>query len=70
MGLKDHFKSAGDVAYADVMREPGGRSKGCGIVEFTNSRDAQNAIATMHNTELDGRLIFVREDREEGSGRN
>jgi len=66
--LKDHFKSAGNVLHADVMLEPGTtRSKGCGLVTFANARDAANAIQTLHDTELNGRLIFVREDRESGA---
>eukprot|EP00316_Scyphosphaera_apsteinii_P024380 CAMPEP_0119344092 /NCGR_PEP_ID=MMETSP1333-20130426/106791_1 /TAXON_ID=418940 /ORGANISM="Scyphosphaera apsteinii, Strain RCC1455" /LENGTH=325 /DNA_ID=CAMNT_0007356515 /DNA_START=34 /DNA_END=1012 /DNA_ORIENTATION=+ len=63
--LKDHFKAAGDVVHADVMSEPGtGRSKGCGLVVFSNARDAQKAITMLHDTDLLGRPIFVREDRE------
>jgi len=66
--LKDHFKTIGPVLHADVMLEPGTtRSKGCGLVTFQNSRDAANAIAQLHDTELKGRLIFVREDREGGN---
>ena len=65
--LKDHFKSAGNVERADVMMEPGTtRSKGCGIVTFATAEEAAHAIATLHDTELMGRLIFVREDRESG----
>ena len=65
--LKDHFKSVGPVSHAHVMKEPGTtRSKGCGIVTYTNPADAAKAIATLHDTELMGRLIFVREDRESG----
>lgn len=62
--LKDHMRQAGDVAHADVLKEANGRSKGCGIVEYSNIRDANNAILTLNDTELKGRLIFVREDRE------
>ena len=67
--LKDHFKQVGQVAHADVMLENGStRSKGCGIVTFNNAKDAANAIATMTDTDLKGRMIFVREDREAGNG--
>ena len=67
--LKDHFKTIGNVLHADVMLEPGTtRSKGCGLVTFQNARDAATAIAQLHDTELKGRLIFVREDREGGAG--
>ena len=65
--LKDHFRQAGDVLHADVMMEAGtGRSKGCGIVTFGSARDAAKAINTLRDTEIKGRPIFVREDREAG----
>ena len=66
--LKDHFKQCGHVISADVMQEGPGRSKGCGIVVFADERDAQRAIAELNETELKGRNIFVREDREVGGG--
>ena len=66
--LKDHFKSAGNVLHADVMMGQDGRSKGCGLVTFASARDAQTAINMLHDTELSGRPIFVREDREAGKG--
>ena len=63
-GLKDHFRQAGEVLHADVLHEPSGRSKGCGLVSFASAAEAAHAIATLSETELDGRAIFVREDRE------
>ena len=66
--LKDHMREAGDVLHAEVITEANGRSKGCGIVEYATEEDAQEAISTLNDTELKGRMIFVREDRETGSG--
>jgi len=66
--LKDHMRQAGEVAYAEVMSESDGRSKGCGIVEFASAEEAQEAISTLTDSELKGRMIFVREDRETASG--
>ena len=63
--LKDHFASAGNVVYADVMSDETGRSKGCGIVEFERPDEALRAIGTMSNTNIGGRNISVREDRED-----
>ena len=66
--LKDHFKTIGPVLNADVMQEPDGRSKGCGLVTFQNARDATRAINELHDTEINGRNIFVREDRDAPGG--
>ena len=62
--LKDVFSKVGDVVRADVWTKPDGRSKGCGIVEFETAADATRAIAELHDYELDGRPMNVREDRE------
>jgi len=62
--LKDYFKQCGHVVRADVMTGSDGRSKGCGLVEFETPEQAMTAIATLNDTELKGRPIFVREDRE------
>jgi RNA recognition motif-containing protein len=64
--LKDHFKEHGfDPVRVDVLTTPNGRSRGCGIVSFNTSDEAQDAIAKMHDTQLHSRKIFVREDREQ-----
>ena len=66
--LKDLCKEVGTVLHADVMMEDDGRSKGCGLVKFATASEARRAIAELHDTELDGRKIFVREDRETAGG--
>ena len=66
--LKDHMRQAGEVLHAEVITEYNGRSKGCGIVEFATEEAAQEAISTLTDTELRGRMIFVREDRESSQG--
>ena len=57
--LKDHMSQCGDVEYADV-------GKGWGLVRFARRGDAENAMDELTETDLDGRKIFVREDREGG----
>ena len=42
-----------------------GRSKGWGIVEFETPEQALNAVGKFNGTELAGRNIIVREDRED-----
>ena len=65
--LKDHMRQAGEVVHAEVITEHTGRSKGCGIVEYATEEEAREAIATLTDTDLKGRMIFVREDRESSS---
>ncbi|KAJ3202311.1 hypothetical protein HDU82_007447 [Entophlyctis luteolus] len=62
--LKDYMRQAGDVVFADVLTLPGGRSKGCGVVEFATAEEAARAIRELNDTPLMGRQVFVREDRE------
>mmetsp|Transcript_25887 Transcript_25887/g.36302 ORF Transcript_25887/g.36302 Transcript_25887/m.36302 type:complete len:502 (+) Transcript_25887:82-1587(+) len=66
--LKDHMRAAGEVVHAEVITEANGRSKGCGVVEFATDDEAQEAVKTLTDTDLKGRMIFVREDRETSSG--
>lgn len=61
--LKDHMRTAGNVAYVDIFQGPDGRSKGCALVEFSSPEDAAKAIKELNDTTLDGRPIFIREDR-------
>lgn len=56
---------AGNVKFVDLFQEPGGRSKGCAVVEYETAQEAHAATRDLHDTDLMGRLIFVREDREE-----
>lgn len=64
--LKDHFRPVGQIVHADIFRDQGGRSKGSGIVEFDNPGAANRAIKSQNDSELKGRRIFVREDRDSG----
>ncbi|KAK8131000.1 hypothetical protein PG984_007438 [Apiospora sp. TS-2023a] len=61
--LKDFMRQAGEVLFADVLLLPNGMSKGCGIVEYATRDQAQNAVATLSNQNLMGRLVYVREVR-------
>ncbi|KAI8812370.1 hypothetical protein BJ742DRAFT_673974 [Cladochytrium replicatum] len=62
--LKDFMRKAGEVVYADVLTQPSGRSKGCGVVEYSTPEEAQRAIRELNDTQLLNRPVFIREDRE------
>mmetsp|Transcript_6413 Transcript_6413/g.13136 ORF Transcript_6413/g.13136 Transcript_6413/m.13136 type:complete len:267 (-) Transcript_6413:139-939(-) len=65
--LKDHFSSAGTVTYTKILVDknkgkgkganPDGWSKGLGMVEFSTPEEAQIALASLHGSELKGRVI-------------
>ncbi|KAE9409344.1 RNA-binding domain-containing protein [Gymnopus androsaceus JB14] len=59
--------AAGEVLFAEVLVTPMGVSKGCGIVEFANSEDAQRAVRELSEMTLLGRPVYIREDRENES---
>ena len=50
------------VVRANIKERADGKPAGFGLVEYASAEDAENAIATMTDSELDGRQIFVRED--------
>ena len=63
-GLKSVFGSAGNVVSANIITDrESGRSKGFGFVEMSTDEEAQNAIASLHGTEVEGRAITVAEAR-------
>lgn len=63
--LKDHMRGAGgQVEYVKIMQDFDGRSKGFGVCEFTSRQDAQDAIEQLDNSDLQGRQIGLRADRD------
>jgi len=66
--LKDFCKEIGDVDHCEVLEYQDGRKTGSGIVTFRYAEDAERAIDDLYDQELDGRPIFIREDREGGRG--
>ena len=65
--LKDHFRVAGEVAYASVSTDrQTGEPKGCGIVEFESVKESNNAIKIMRDHPLHGKHdLYVRRDVQE-----
>ncbi|KAI0036896.1 hypothetical protein K488DRAFT_40174, partial [Vararia minispora EC-137] len=58
--LRDAFSQFGNVLDSIVMRDRGtGRSRGFGFVTYGSEQEAQAAIGTMNEQELDGRRIKV-----------
>ncbi|TPX61037.1 hypothetical protein PhCBS80983_g01376 [Powellomyces hirtus] len=54
--LKDLMRKAGQVVYADVERD------GKGVVEFSTSKDVDEALRLFDNFEYRGNTITIRED--------
>ncbi|KAJ3071249.1 hypothetical protein HDU98_005630 [Podochytrium sp. JEL0797] len=50
--LKDYMRKCGEVIFADVLTMPGGRSKGCGVVEYATAEEADRAIRELNDTPL------------------
>lgn len=59
--LEAAFATFGQVTSCKIVRDKEtGRSKGYGFIEMPNDDEANNAIATLHEKELDGRTIVVK----------
>lgn len=69
--LNGLFSPYGTVGSAKILREKHtDRSKGFGFVEMPNDDEAKDAIASLNDSEVQGRKIVVNESipRPEGSG--
>ena len=68
--MKDHLKQFGSgLKHVDVASNDQGRSKGYAIAEYDSVEEATAVIEAANDTELNGRTIFVREDKEAGKDR-
>ncbi|MBU0507715.1 RNA-binding protein [bacterium] len=62
--LRAAFEEFGTVErVAIIVDRLTGRSRGFGFVEMPNDEDAKTAIAGLHDRELNGRKLLVREAR-------
>lgn len=62
--LEQAFAEFGSVSRATVVSDrETGRSKGFGFVEMANAGEAQSAIESLNEQDLDGRQIKVNEAR-------
>jgi RNA recognition motif-containing protein len=60
--LQEIFAAHGTVESANVIADKfTGQSRGFGFVEMRSSSEAQNAIASLNGTQLDGRTLVVNE---------
>eukprot|EP00747_Dinoflagellata_sp_TGD_P097329 gnl/TRDRNA2_/TRDRNA2_167105_c0_seq2.p1 gnl/TRDRNA2_/TRDRNA2_167105_c0~~gnl/TRDRNA2_/TRDRNA2_167105_c0_seq2.p1 ORF type:complete len:120 (-),score=24.34 gnl/TRDRNA2_/TRDRNA2_167105_c0_seq2:428-787(-) len=60
--LKDHMKQAGTVEFCKILTDDGtdfGWSRGIACVKYATAAEAELAIATLAQTELEGRKIWV-----------
>ena len=63
-GLRQAFEPYGEVMDAVLITDKmTGRPRGFGFVEMADDEGARQAIAKLHETELDGRRIVVNEAR-------
>jgi RNA recognition motif-containing protein len=59
-GLRTAFEPHGEVSEAVVITDrDSGRSRGFGFVTFADAEAADQAVAALNQTELDGRTIKV-----------
>ena len=73
--LRQAFEKHGAVDEVSIVTDRDtGRSRGFGFVEMGNDEEARQAIETLNETELDGRVLTVNESRPQrrrpGGGRS
>ena len=63
--LENHFSQYGTVTSVRIITEgPGGRSKGFGFVEMTDSNGGTSAIEALDGNDFGGRDLRVNEAKE------
>ena len=61
-GLRESFSKFSEITDARVITDRAtGRSRGFGFVTFENTGSAAEAVSSMNEVELDGRVIKVTE---------
>ena len=55
--LVELFQTIGAVDRAEIQYEPNGRSRGSGVVQFTNTSDAQTSIEKFQGYNYGGRPL-------------
>eukprot|EP01138_Halocafeteria_seosinensis_P004027 gb/GECG01004118.1/.p1 GENE.gb/GECG01004118.1/~~gb/GECG01004118.1/.p1 ORF type:complete len:160 (+),score=27.31 gb/GECG01004118.1/:1-480(+) len=65
--LQELLSEAGNLKSAELIRSGDGRSRGCAVAEYSTAEEAEQAKSIFADREVDGRKIFVREDRENGA---
>ena len=61
-GLRDSFSRFGEITDAKVITDRAtGRSRGFGFVTFEETNSVTDAVTSMNEVELDGRVIKVTE---------
>jgi RNA recognition motif-containing protein len=69
--LRKLFGSHGQVVSCKIITDyDTGRSKGFGFVEMSSKEEASNAISSLDQTEMEGRVLKVNEARERNNSNN
>jgi cold shock CspA family protein len=61
--LRAAFEDIGQIERADVVFDSQGRSRGFGVVRFTEKESALLAVEKMNDKKISGRVVSVRVDR-------
>ncbi|XP_063690644.1 myelin expression factor 2-like isoform X2 [Bolinopsis microptera] len=60
--FKDHMKEAGNVTFVELFEDEGGKSMGCGLVEYSTPEEAKKAIESLNDSKVNGREVKVKAD--------
>ncbi|XP_067929333.1 myelin expression factor 2-like [Watersipora subatra] len=58
--MKETFKAAGEVQYAEIKKDEDNKSRGFGVVRFTSPDEARRAVNLFNKTRVNGRELEVR----------
>ena len=60
MNHNEVLLSAGNVTFVELFEDEGGKSLGCGLVEYSTPEEAKKAIESLNDSKVNGREIKVK----------
>ncbi|KAJ8343571.1 hypothetical protein SKAU_G00309000 [Synaphobranchus kaupii] len=61
--IKDLMREkVGEVTYVELFKDADGKSRGCGVVEFSDEEFVKKAMEVMNKHDLSGRPLNIKED--------
>ena len=56
--MKEKFRQAGNIEFVEIWKKDG-RSRGCGIIKFSSSSEAQKAVGKLNGKKINDLMLII-----------